>query len=272
LKIISQKIKKNLQKQQQNFAIIAITAKSANNFISIYNNRSKSQMSLYKDKLHSKVLALETAFRKHDIQVFVDDSSFGDYSVTIALSKNNLSFGKFSIYYKPSKETYSFKSRLTDDCAVKLLEAMWDEINGFETYTHESGIYEAFVDGSYISGVSGYGAVIYLGDVVQTELFGIVPQAKSRQIDGEFQSVIETLKWCKNNGVKRIRINYDYQGIENFATGVWKAGSEIAKKYVDFINENEIELEWRKINSHTGNFKNNKADFLARKAAADNLE
>jgi ribonuclease HI len=82
------------------------------------------------------------------------------------------------------------------------------------------------------------------------------------------KSVIETLKWCDENNVKKIRINYDYEGIEKFAAGKWKSGNELSKDYVNFIRQTKVEIEWRHIKSHTGNIKNDKADLLAKRATS----
>ncbi|MDR3253808.1 MAG: reverse transcriptase-like protein [Endomicrobium sp.] len=222
-------------------------------------------MTLYKNELKSKALELQKALEKQNIYAAFKDDSFKDYLVKLSINDG----GSLSIYYKPTKNTYSLKKRLNNYKIDIIIDSVWNQINGFQIYLAESGIYEAFVDGSYISGITGYGAVIYLGDEVKTELSGTVADTQFRQFGGELKSVIETIKWCQNNGIRKIRINYDYQGIEKFATSEWKAKNDISKEYAAFVLKTETEIEWRHIKSHTGNSRNERADFLARKAATE---
>jgi ribonuclease HI len=225
-------------------------------------------MTLYKNELRSKALELQNALEKQNIKFFFDGSSFRDYLVKLRAVGTYC--GNLSIYYKTTKNTYSLKKQLNNSKLDIVIDSVWNKINHFETYTVQTGIYEAFVDGSYISGIVGYGAIIYLGDEIKAELSGTVADTQFRQFAGELKSVIETIKWCQTNGVKKIRINYDYLGIEKFATGKWKAGNDVSREYVDFIIKMKIEIEWRHVKSHTGNYKNDKADFLAKKVAARN--
>jgi ribonuclease HI len=225
-------------------------------------------MTLYKNELYGKAFEFRNALKNEGFEAFFDDGSFRDYLVIVAISKGNVNCGKVSIYYKPSKNVYSVKKQVKNDEAAKAVDAVWDKINDSGTYDAASGIYEAFVDGSYIYGVTGYAAVIYLGNELKAQIAGTIAAAEFRQFGGELQSVTEVLKWCAANNAGRVRINYDYQGIEKFATGEWKAKNNLSKDYVDFIKNTDIEIEWRYIKSHTGNSKNDEADALAKKAAA----
>lgn len=224
-------------------------------------------MALYKDELCNKALELRKALLEENIEISFNDDNFRDYLLIISVSKNGQPSGKLSIYYKPSKNTYSVKKQIENEEISKIVDAVWDKLNGSFTYDAKSGIYEAFVDGSYISGVTGYGAVIYLGDERKAEITGTIPDVEFRQFGGELQSVVEVLKWCAVNKVLKVRVNYDYQGIEKFATGEWKPKNDLSKDYVNFIKNTNIHIEWRHIKSHTGNSKNDEADALAKKAA-----
>ncbi|MDR1196158.1 MAG: hypothetical protein LBL00_06765 [Endomicrobium sp.] len=224
-------------------------------------------MSLYKKELYDKIKKFQNALKSENIELSFDDESFRDYAVVANVSKNEQYCGKFSIYYKPSKNTYSLKKQIESLEIAKTVEDTWNDLNGSGTYNAQSGIYEAFVDGSYISGVTGYGAVIYLGDELKAEIAGTIEDVEFRQFGGELQSVIEVLKWCFTNKASKIRINYDYQGIEKFATGEWKPKNNLSKGYVNYIRNANINIEWRHIRSHTGNLRNDEADTLAKKAA-----
>jgi ribonuclease HI len=224
-------------------------------------------MTLCKKELQIKALELQKELKKSNINASFDNNSFRDYLVKIAVSQKGISTQQLLLYYKPTKKTYFLKKQIKNSKIDSLIDSIWNKLNGLETYCGQSGIYEAFVDGSYIFGVTGYGSVIYLGDEIRAELSGTIPDTQFRQFGGELKSVIETLKWCSNNNVKKIRINYDYQGIEKFATGQWKPGNVISTEYINFLSKAQTEIEWRHIKSHTGNVKNDKADFLAKQAA-----
>ena len=224
-------------------------------------------MTLYKDELRKKAAEFQNMLKVSGIDAFFDDNSFRDYMVSVIVNKDGQNCGKIAVYYKPSKNTYSIRKQIVSPDAERIIDAVWDNINGSGTYGAESGIYEAFVDGSYISGVTGYGAVVYLGDELKTEIAGTILDVEFRQFGGELQSVIEVLKWCAANHVKKVRINYDYQGIEKFAINEWKPKNVLSKEYVSFIKKAVIDIEWRHIKSHTGNAKNDEADALAKKAA-----
>ena len=252
-------------------------------------------MTLCKRELQSKIYELEKEFAAAGINVSCGGDSFRDYLAIVELSKNSDKLGKLFIYYKPSKKTYSLKKQITTGASPeschsgldpesilplsssnieKTIDDVWAKVNGCKNYSSDSGIYEAFVDGSFIGGKVGYGAVIYLGDVLKIKLSGTLEYTEFRQFGGELKSVVETVNWCKKNKVLKIRINYDYEGIEKFITGVWKPKNELSKKYTDYVRKSGLQIEWRHIKSHTGNSKNDEADKLAKEAAltTDNRE
>ncbi|MCA6071470.1 MAG: reverse transcriptase-like protein [Endomicrobium sp.] len=228
---------------------------------------SETKMTTCKIELKNKALELQNELKKQNMDVFFDNNSFKDYLVRLSVSSKGIFKGKLSLYYKPSEKTYSLKRQITNPKTNSIIEATWNKLNNFETYSSDSGIFEVFVDGSYVSGITGYGAVIYLGDEIKAELSGSVADTQFRQFGGELKSVIETLKWCSKNNVKKVRINYDYEGIEKFANGKWKARNSLSMEYVNFLQTAQTKIEWRHIKSHTGNTKNDRADFLAKKAA-----
>ncbi|MDD2524202.1 MAG: RNase H family protein [Endomicrobiia bacterium] len=224
--------------------------------------------------LHNKELtSFGNKFIKilHDCNLIAtfDESSFRDYLLQISIKNKLVNLGKINIYYKPSKKSFSLlTSNIKDTEVVEIINKCWDKINNFATYSENSGIYEAFVDGSYINGKTGYGAVIFLGDKNIKEFSGNMADTSTRQFGGELYSVIEVLKWCCENNIQKIRINYDYVGIEYFATGKWQPKNPLAQEYKQVVLSSKIEIMWRKIDSHTGNKKNDIADKLAKFGAS----
>jgi ribonuclease HI len=130
--------------------------------------------------------------------------------------------------------------------------------------------YEIYVDGSFIDGSTGYGAVILKNGTVIDELSGPVDASEvngTRQVAGELIAVKEALNWCTKNSVDEVDIYYDYLGIDKWATGKWKTNQPLTKNYAQFVRECPIRIHWHKVDSHTGDRWNDRADALAKKGA-----
>jgi ribonuclease HI len=126
------------------------------------------------------------------------------------------------------------------------------------------------VDGSFIDGATGYGAVILKHGTVVDELSGAVDASEvngTRQVAGELAGVKEALKWCLRHSVNEVAIYYDYLGIEKWARGQWKTNQPLTKAYARFVSDCPIKIQWRKVDSHTGNRWNDRADALAKQGA-----
>ncbi|MBQ3834200.1 MAG: hypothetical protein II816_01610, partial [Elusimicrobia bacterium] len=213
-------------------------------------------MTLYQSELQSFADKFSAILKNSGIEASIDGKSFRDYFVQIKVKYNSEDVGFAGLYYKPSKKTYSLATNgIKDEKVLDIINKCWDKANGFETFDEASGVYEAFVDGSFINGKTGYGAVIFLGDKKIQEFSGSLEDTSTRQFGGEIFSVMQVLKWCEENNVTKIRINYDYLGIEYFATGKWAPKNTLAIEYADVIAETKVEILWRKIDSHTGNKK-----------------
>jgi len=230
-------------------------------------------MSLHKEQLSVFGEKFVKIINECGIKAAFDDNSFRDYLLQISVKNKLVNLGKINVYYKPSKNSFSLvTSNIKDEQTLEIINNCWDKAVGFETYSQNSGIYEAFVDGSYIDGKTGYGAVIFLGDKKIKEFSGNFEDTSTRQFGGELYSVIEVLKWCAENGIKKIRINYDYAGIELFATGKWQPKNDMAKLYKQTVLSSKAEIIWRKIDSHTGNKKNDIADKLAKEGSKQTIK
>lgn len=130
--------------------------------------------------------------------------------------------------------------------------------------------HEIYVDGSFINGATGYGAVILKNGEVIDELSGRVDASDvdgTRQVAGELFAVREALAWCRSHSVGVVDIYYDYLGIEKWATGQWKTNQPLTKDYARFLGSCPVRIHWHKVDSHTGNRWNDRADLLAKKGA-----
>lgn len=132
----------------------------------------------------------------------------------------------------------------------------------------DTGI-EIDVDGSWqADGRVGYGLVIRQdGQEVYRE-GGAVPAndpdlSAHRQIGGEIYAVVQALRWCARHQVRECIIYHDYEGLARWASGEWRARTPLTKRYVDFLRQVPVRIQWVKVPAHTGLIWNELADKLA---------
>lgn len=134
----------------------------------------------------------------------------------------------------------------------------------------------AYVDGSFDEKIGKYafGCIMILpgGEIIRKSGNGDNPESVAlRNVTGEMLGAMFAVKWCVENGYSAVRVCYDYSGIEMWATGRWKAKTNLTKKYTDFMKDNmkKIEMTFQKIEAHTGNKYNEEADRLAKAALTE---
>lgn len=130
----------------------------------------------------------------------------------------------------------------------------------------------AYVDGSYDhSQLSyAYGCVLVLADEVVT-LNGRGEEedyAAMRNVAGEILGSEQAVNWAVEHGYQAVTIYYDYEGIEKWANGIWKANKPGTKRYQAFIAQKreDINIFFKKVAAHTGVEYNELADQLAKEA------
>ena len=89
--------------------------------------------------------------------------------------------------------------------------------------------------------------------------------AEMRNVAGEIKAAILAMNYAISKGYKSITIFYDYQGIESWATGEWKAKKECTKAYKEYFDEISkiVDVSFIKVKAHSGDKYNNMADRLA---------
>jgi len=218
-----------------------------------------------------------------------------DYMLKVSIDQGGESLGKLIVDYSPKKNSFSLRkdSDLSQENFEKLASLLADKagtgLNVSKPGEKESrppllkrktaveidfsalpARYQAFVDGSFIESQIGYGAVILDRGEPVAELFGRVddPDAfVSRQVGGEIQAVLETLKWCKENGIAEICIFHDFENVEKWAVGSYKTNTPMTQAYKQYIDSCGIKIFWHKVESHTGVAFNERADELAKMGA-----
>jgi len=198
---------------------------------------------------------------------------FFQYHVKIAITQNNTPLGHVNLYYSPKKGSFKIATNevhVDADTLVSILERCWEgEVAPtFEMMAETpNDRHHIYVDGSFMSGRVGYGAVIVKGDAIFDELSGPVRNTamhSMRQVGGEIMAVQHALEWCQQHNVTEVDIFYDYAGVENWVTGRWQAKNEFTQAYVAFVQESGIHVYWHKVKSHSGDYWNDRADELAK--------
>lgn len=130
----------------------------------------------------------------------------------------------------------------------------------------------AYVDGSYNLNTKefSYGMVILKDDIEEyfSEKFYDEELSEMRNVAGEIMGAMKAMNYCIDSGNKSIIIYFDYEGIEKWCTGDWKAnkiGTKNYKKFYDSI-KNIINVKFKKVKAHSGDKYNDIADSLAKDA------
>lgn len=169
-----------------------------------------------------------------------------------------------------------FKAFLT----LEESQAYLDDIDIF--YNNEinprlqSGRFVAFIDGSYEESKKTYGSGIYIitpdNKEIKLSKKGNKPfLIDQRNVVGEIIAARAAIDWAVANGIDKLTLFYDYEGIEHWADGSWKAKNELTANYKATIDEIKdiINLEFCKVKGHSNNKYNDIVDSLA-KGAIDN--
>lgn len=142
--------------------------------------------------------------------------------------------------------------------------------------THLPGQVVAYVDGSFDKKVKRYsfGCVLITpdGEIGEWSGNGDNPESLAlRNVTGEMLGAMFAVKWCIKNDYPAVDIRYDYSGIEMWATGRWKTNNPLTQKYAAYMRQNgqRIKISFTKIAAHTGNYYNEMADKLAKKALTE---
>lgn len=129
----------------------------------------------------------------------------------------------------------------------------------------------AYVDGSYneVTNEFSYGAVIFYKSQ-QYEFSEKFDNENSsmRNVAGEIEGAKMAMQFCIDNDIKGIDIYYDYQGIQNWAEGLWKTNKLATKEYKQYYDNisKSVRVNFVKVAAHTNNKYNDLADKLAKKA------
>lgn len=136
-----------------------------------------------------------------------------------------------------------------------------------------ASIIDIFIDGSFEQSIQKYsfGMVVdHLERPTLNKSFDDQRFLVNRNVSGELLGAMYAFKWILENQQKDIlyRINYDYEGIEKWATADWKANKALTKCYavISKVAMKEANIKFNKVPAHAGVELNEVVDQLAKDA------
>lgn len=131
----------------------------------------------------------------------------------------------------------------------------------------------AYIDGSYDNNTHrfSYGAVILTAPDEEAsfcEAFDDPALSRMRNVAGEIKASEFAISYALTQGWTELVVYYDYSGIEKWATGDWKRNLPATEAYHAFCQDafEHIKITFIKVKGHSGDYYNDRADALARKA------
>lgn len=162
-----------------------------------------------------------------------------------------------------------YKSFPSYDAAAAYIGA---QLSLFEEPQSDDNTAVAYVDGSYNiqTGQFSFGVVMFHNGAEHTfsQAFSDPSLASMRNVAGEIKGAEKAMRYCEENGIENLDLYYDYEGVEKWCTGEWKANKEGTIAYKWFYDEisKKISVSFNKVKGHSGDKYNDMADRLAKDA------
>ncbi len=129
-----------------------------------------------------------------------------------------------------------------------------------------------YVDGSYEDSIKKYsfGCVFLMPDGSIRVEYGNGDREQSlqyRNVTGEMLGAMYAVRTAMLNGFEHVELRYDYEGIEKWVTGVWRAKTDLTARYAESMREwaKSIRITFTKVPAHQNVLFNEIADKLAKK-------
>lgn len=230
----------------------------------------------YEKKLQTTAVKAIEKLTQNGFSAKLLSDSFREYSVKIEVRKQEKNLGKINLYYSPKKESFTYRfNEIKDKPAVGFLTTLLEGASALSkdsSYCYNSDQTCVYVDGSYIQDKVGYGVVILQNGEVLQKLSGGIEDSNQRymrNVAGEILAVRKAIGYCIKNKIQRIVLFYDYAGIEKWVTGEWRAKNIFTQNYAEFVRASNIQIQYHKIESHTGDRWNEYVDKLAKQGALE---
>ncbi|MDR0272479.1 MAG: reverse transcriptase-like protein, partial [Clostridiales bacterium] len=128
----------------------------------------------------------------------------------------------------------------------------------------------AYIDGSYsnVAKRFSYAVILFIDGekITYSGSENTSELAEMRNVAGELKAAMCAIQLANKNGVKNLKIYYDYAGIEMWATGKWKAKMFYTQEYANYVKKmkEKINITFVKVVAHSGDLYNDEADHLAK--------
>ena len=130
-----------------------------------------------------------------------------------------------------------------------------------------------YTDGSFKNNEVAFGVYIQASRGRKFKFYGLVDcrnYASLRNVSGEILAVLVGIQLANDMGFKKYNIIYDYQGIESWYTGDWKANGQLQSIYYTLMTQFRLQYglayKFFKARGHNGIEGNVIADKLATRA------
>lgn len=152
-------------------------------------------------------------------------------------------------------------------------EVLNKDIDENYEFTIDKDTIEAYVDGSFDASQKKYGSggvLIKNGKVIDSfsKEGKNLDSVSMRNVAGEIEASMYAMEYCVDNAYSKLVLYFDYNGIEKWCTGEWKANKKGTKDYKKFYDEisDKLEVKFVKVKAHTGVEYNEMADKLAKES------
>lgn len=158
----------------------------------------------------------------------------------------------------------------TDKAEVPHGDKKWMDESDVTFLKNDEAI--AYVDGSFnpLTKEYGYGCVLLTvrGKQIFSGKGNREDMIKYQNVSGELTGAYIAINEAVKQGIKTLYLHYDYDGVEKWITGKWKAKSNVAKYYVEYfeIMKSYLQVDFTSVYGHTGIPLNEEVDLLAKQA------
>ena len=165
----------------------------------------------------------------------------------------------------------AYKSFTNKDDALDFVNGSIKEVKNKEEDEKQSEAF-AYVDGSYDDTTKSYSyGMVMMHKEEELHFFKKFEKddmSDMRNVAGEIEGSMAAMKYCMEHNIKSISIFYDYEGIEKWCNGDWKAKKEGTRRYVKFYEDASkyVDVDFIKVKGHSGDKYNDLADELAKRA------
>ena len=179
----------------------------------------------------------------------------------------------YRAFEEPYKAMDFLLENTSGNVSEKVKETTTNDCNKNVDENHHNAVIEAYVDGSFDSSTNTYGSGVVIlknGNIIeQLSIKGDNEELLSmNNVAGEINAALLAMKYCYNNNYDNLTIYYDYNGIEKWATGEWKANKKGTQEYRQLANlyAKRLNIKFVKVKAHSGNQYNELADKLAKQS------